>query len=240
MKKILSVFAVLFLAVGASAEGLEFNKTTLTFKPHLPLNEVKGVYKLTNSGKEKISIVKVSKSCPCLASSHKESTIEPGKSVELNVTCKTNSDRVKVGVKNNFFLYVIYKVGDEGEEQIERLEFNVTTPKYITFSPRALTWHGNEANSAKTMTVKAAKGYKFHNFKATIKNSTIKYTVQEVTPGKLYKIICTPLTITKFARVPINFYFEAESSIFKKKVSKTIKQYLWLDDKQGTVLPPKI
>jgi hypothetical protein len=141
----LGIFA-LSLASRAAASGLTWEKTVCEIQAPPLAEQVDAVFRFTNTGKSRISIVSAAASCGCTVPRIAKTTYAPGEKGEVHARF-TPDDRV--GLRQEEVMVLT----DEPGQAPQALVLRVTVPKLYDVTPYFVLWHSGEEPAAKKIKI---------------------------------------------------------------------------------------
>lgn len=176
--------ATLCLALRAQA-GLVFDVDPLVLKPKPEDEEVSATFTFVNKGNRPIKVTKLDSSCSCLEASVDKEVYGPGEKGTGKAVFKVSS---LVGKHEK----TLHLLTDDPAEPDKVLTVVLDVPEEISIEPRLLEWVLGEEPVAKDLTIKMVGKDPLKVTKVTASRENVTFEVQEVTPGREYRITVKP------------------------------------------------
>jgi hypothetical protein len=133
-------------ALSANASSLTWEKTVVEIQAPPLAENVDAVFRFTNTGKSRVSIVNAAASCGCTVPQIGKVTYEPGEKGEVHALF-TPDDRV--GLRQEEVMVLT----DEPGQAPQALVLRVNIPKLYEVAPYFVMWHGGDAPAQKKIKI---------------------------------------------------------------------------------------
>jgi len=183
------LFLTLFLALSVQGlhAGLVFDKNPLELHPGPGDDVVEASFSFHNGGDKPITITGLDSSCSCLEASMDKATYQPGEKGVGKAIFKvsTFTGRQEKTLKIST---------DDSKEPEQTLSTVIDIPVIVDIQPKTLQWVIGEAAVTKSVLVKMTGPDPIHIKSISSTRDNVTYNLEEVKPGREYRINVQPKT----------------------------------------------
>ncbi len=180
------VCLTLLTAVMARAE-LVLDGSVVEVKPKPEDEVVEVAFTFRNKGAKAVTVLGIESGCSCLSSSLDARTYEPGASgtgkAEFKVSSFVGRHEKSVTVTT-----------DDPAQPKWVIPFALDVPAVVSIEPKTLQWWLDGAADEKTCVVKMLGEEPMHITEVTSTRENVDFKLEEVTPGREYRITVKPKT----------------------------------------------
>lgn len=193
MKKY-SIVALLLLAAANAYGDISWETTQITQTAD-PLSEsVSATFKFKNVGDFVITIKEIKPGCGCTTATLEKKTYAPGESGEITAT-------LTIGNRQGLQSKAI-RVTTDGGEAPTVLTMKTLIPEILGIQPTFVFWQKGEAPAVKTINLNVGID-EMHIIKAQSDNNNMTVQLDEIEPGKRYRISLFPASTNDLLKARI-------------------------------------
>lgn len=212
MKTLRLTFAVILsilLSATADAE-LKWENTAVELHPSVNDKTAVAHFKYQNVGKTPVHIKSVHASCGCTAAQTQKDQVAPGDKGEITATFNIG-DRTGTQTKN------VTVETEDPAQTVTNLTLTAVIPQTLEVVPGFIFWQDGEKAQAKSIMVKAAKGFPVKQLKVTSSSPDFQAKVENTGSGQ-FKIDVTPRVTSQMLAGTLTIQPEGSPKVFYANV----------------------
>jgi hypothetical protein len=191
---------------------LNWETTQITQKAD-PLDiSVAATFKFTNIGDTAVTFGEIKPSCGCTTAKLDKKVYQPGESGEITGILDIGS---RQGLQTKSI-----RVTTDDEDEPTVLVMKTQIPKILDIQPAFIFWKQGEVPDMKTIDLKVGLTEAMHITEASSDNSNVEVQLEEIEPGKKYRLILFPTSTDELIKAKISL-----STDFPKDKPKTFYVY---------------
>lgn len=193
--KIYQIIALSLLLTAHAHALISWETTQITQKAD-PLDaSVSATFKFTNIGDSAVTFGEIKPSCGCTTAKLDKKVYQPGESGEI-------TGKLNIGSRQGLQSKTI-RVTTDDEEQPTVLTMKTLIPEVMSIQPAFVFWKQSEVPDIKTIDLKVGLDDPIHVVKVTSDSSSVGVQLEEVAPGKHYRLNLFPTSTDDLAKARI-------------------------------------